>query len=353
MSAAALSTAPVRDYTTARETEKQIAALQRQLQDLRLNKVSAIKVIDRDPGMQELVERLDGEIAEVQARLRELRGVTPGEVLAEVEANIAMVEGELRQLNPRKIAAIEAKLKKEPGAVPRLRQVQKEIAAVTERLEGLRQRRGELRQQIAAAQDATARHQAATTPRRAAELARERAGLAETATAAAHTLAAALRGLARNGDELGDLLDDQGARNFLGDAAFRGRVQSALARAFAINPSSPLTAANSLLGISSQAVGPQAHFTLAEHEEPALDDLVPVRLSQAEAEASRDRLEVRGDLRIVVPIAGVFALVRHEHVFGDELAASRAARRAPVPMAVVAFDGGYVLIPAAFSGEAA
>jgi len=334
-----------------RETDKTIAALQRRLHGLHENRAGAIKVSDRDPGMEQLVARLDAEIAEVEAKLRDLRGVAPEEQLAALEAELATADAALGRLRQQKTAAVAAKLRKEDGAVTRLRAVEQEITAASDRSQKLRGRHAKLRQAHDQAREDAAQHEASTTPRRVAELAENRTALAETATAAAHSLADALRHLAANGEELAELIGCQGVNGFLSDAAFRRRFQDALARPFAIDATRPLTATNSLLGIPSHAVGHRSHLTISEVELQGLDDLCAVRLTESSAEAARQRLEARGDRRIVVPIAGVFVLIPFEHIFGDQVAAERAARRAQMPMAVVPFEDGWIVVARQYTGE--
>ena len=341
-----------RDRTEG-EKQREIAALQRHLHGLQENRARAVKVSDRDPGMPELVARLEDQIAEVQGKLRKLRGTTPGEEAAELDAKINTAEAELRELNERRSAAVVSKMQRDPEGVARLSQIDGKIAATESRLRNLREQRGKARQRIAADRAQDHRMAAEAIPLRLAELHRERAGLAEMATGAAHTFAAAMRAIEANREAIADLVPEQGTRNFFSVAGFRFRSNNAFARAFAVNPNGPLTESNSLFGLVSRAVGPQAHWTLGEWEQPGLDNLVPFYLTEAEADAGRDRLELCNCPTVTVPLHGVFTLVRFEHVFGDEKSARRAAARAATPMAVVRHADGYLLLPERFSGEAA
>lgn len=335
------------------DTEQAIAELQRSLYGLQEQRAAAQRVRDRDAAAREVVERLDGEIAVQLARLRELRPPTAGEQLAALEIEISAAEIELRQFSACRSATVEAKLKREPEGQERLQAIDEQIGTAEGRLSALRQRHAQLIEHIAAERAEDYRRAAGAKPGRLAELHRERVALAQTATSAAHALVTALRGIDENGASLAALLDDQGPRNFLSASAFRRRASNALARAFAIKPNEPLTAANSLLGLASDAVGAQVHWSLTEWEQQGLDDLVPFYLSEAEAEEARHRLEQRRCRTIVAPVHGAFALVPFEHVFGDESSARRAAIRSTTPMAAIAHGGGFVLLPARFFAEAA
>jgi hypothetical protein len=337
----------------ARDNEKAIAQLQRELRDLQTSRAQAEKVIDRDPGMPELIARLEAKIAEVQGKLRELRGTTAGEQMAELDTKIAGVEAELRALTESRSAAVVSKMQREPEGAARLSQIDGGIAAAERRLQSLREEHGKARQRLAADRAQDGRMAAEAKPQRLAELHRERAGLAEMLTGAAHTFAAAMRAIEANREAIADLVPEQGTRNWFSVAGFSFRSNNAFARAFAVNPNGPLTQSNSLFGLVSHAVGAQVHWTLAEWEQPGLDDLLPFYLTEAEADAARERLELRNCPTLVVPLHGVFTLVRFEHVFGDEKSARRAATRATAPMAVVRQGDGFVLIPERFTGEAA
>lgn len=336
-----------------RTTEKALAEAQRELHGLQQNRAQAIKTLYRDPGNEAIIARLDGEIAAVQARIRQLRGVTPGELLAELDTQIAGTEATLRQLNEQKSAAVVAKLQRDPEGADKLKKIEKQIDEAEARLRTTRQQRDKLSQRIAADRAADRQKDAEARPLRLAELHRERADLAEMAATAAAGFASAFNALRANGAALGELLDDQGARNFFSAPVFRGRAANALARLFAINPNAPLTAANSLFGIASSAIGAQAHWTLTEWEQPGLDNLVPFYKTEAEAEAARLRLELQASQTIAVPLHGAFVLVPFEHLFGDKASARRAAGTARTPMTILAHDGGYVLIPQRFTGEVA
>jgi len=336
-----------------RETERAIAELQRKLHGLQDNRAAAIRTINRDPGSRELVARFDREIASVLAELRELRPLTPGEQAAELESQIATAEANLCELAERKSAAVVAKLQRDPEGAARGEQIDAEIAETEARLQTLRQRHGALRQGIVDNRASARRKAAEATPLRIAELHRERAQLAETLTTAAHTLAVSFRAITVNGATLSELLDDQASRNFLSVGAFHRRAANAFAQAFAIDPNAPLTSINSMFGLRSNTVGARVHWTLAQWEQPGLDDLAPFYATEAEAEAARERLERRDSSTVAVPLHGAYTLARFEHVFGDEASARRAAARAAEPTAVVAHDGGFVLIPRRFAGEAA
>jgi len=336
--------------TTAPSADRQreIAELQRELRDLQEQRMGAIRVKDRDPGMGELVQRLDQKIAAAMARFRELRPPTPGEQLAELEIEIAGLETELGRLNVQRSAAAEAVLKREPEADDRLQEIAEEIETAVGRMSVLRDRRAQLQQHIAGERAADAQRAAEAKPARFAELHRERVAHAERLTQAARTLAAAVRAIDANGATLAELLDDQGARNFLSVPALRRRAANALAREFAINPNATLTVGNSMFGIASDAVGAASHWTLTQWEQQGLDDLVPFFATEVEAEEGRRRLELRATPTVVVPLHGAFTLVRFEQVFGDQASATRAAMRSTTPMAVVPHGPGFVLLPARF-----
>jgi hypothetical protein len=335
------------------EAEKKAAELQRKLHSLRESRAGATRVQDRDPGAQEVIGRLDRDIAAVLVQLRELRPATPTEQLAELQAEIAAAEAALRQFGDRKVAAVEAKLKREPEAAERLQEIQEQIATADGRLSTLRQRHSQLQAKIDADRAADRKRAAEATPRRLAGLHREHMALAETLTTAAATFSTAFRAIAVNNAEMCELMaDQQQVRNFLSVGAFHARARNAFALAFAIDPRQPLIASNSLFGLASGAVGEQSRWTLAEWEQPGLDDLVPFFVSEADAEAAHQRLEVRGCQTIVVPVHEAFTLVPFERVFGDEASARRAAARSATPMTVIAHDGGYVLLPAHFAEAA-
>ena len=329
-----------------REKERGISDLQRHLYGLRENLAGALRTAGRD-GNGAVIKNLEGEIADVEAQLRKLRPPTAGEQLAALAPMIADTEAELRQLGERKSAAIAADMRREPEAAAALERIEEQIGDATGRLDELRRRQVGLQQSIGADRAADHRRAAEAKPLRLAELHHERIALAQTVTDAAHTLVAALRGMDANGAAQVALLGEQSAR-FLSTPAFRWRSNNALARAFAINPNAPLTAANSLFGVASEAMGAQALWTLVEWEQQGLDDLVPFFATEAEAEAAQQRLERRGTRTIVVPLHGAFTLVPHEHVFGDEASARRVAMRSPVPMAVVAHERGFALLSARF-----
>jgi len=336
------------------EREKVIADLQRELHGLQQNRASAVKVQHRDPSVRELVVRLDGEIATAEARLRELRPPTSGEQLVELAAKIAATEGELAQLKQQRTSALEAKIKLEPEAAERVAEIDERLGEAEGRLSTLRQRQGQLQGHVAEHRAADRRQTAAGRPLRLAELRQEHAALAAEITNAARVLAAAFKAMEDNNQAIAAQLDDQNGHRFFSAAAFRWRAMNSLARAFAIDPTKPLTIANSLFGLASDAIGPQAQWGLDRWEEEGLDDLAPYFTSEAEAEAGRDRLQRRNCPTIIVKLGGeLWTLVRHEHVFGDEARARHAAARSTTPMAVVAHGDGFVLVPQRFSGEAA
>ena len=161
-----------------------------------------------------------------------------------------------------------------------------------------------------------------------------------------------MRALPTLASELTEVLGDEGARRFLDHIARLHRLQSGLARTFALDPAKSLTADNSLFGLTSGEVGLRAQWTPSVHEETGLDNLAPYFVSEAEAEAARARLKARQTTTIVVPLPGAWVLVRAEDAFGDREAAVKAAAVSAShgrPMAVVAHEGGYVLVDGRFA----
>lgn len=118
-----------------------------------------------------------------------------------------------------------------------------------------------------------------------------------------------------------------------------------------VGRSNSLTAANSLLGIESQVVGPRSRFTLREYETELLDDIAPYFDAEADAIAAKERLAARGTKTVLVALAGCcWTLVRmDDHAFADRAAAEAASRAAAArgrPMTVKEHEGGFVLVPA-------
>jgi hypothetical protein len=284
-----------------------------------------------------------------------LRGPTPAAQLVEIEAAIRPAETELAQHRSRRPAEVLAKMGGDPDAAARVDAIDEAIVALEARVRDLRDAEGEVRRRIAAEEAATRRRVAEARPRAIARLRRERIRRIQQFSDAMETAAAALRAIDGNGQELAAELDTEPARRFLNFLAFSARARSSAARAFAIDPDASLRPENSLLGLACYEHGDRAYLSVQKHEEPGLDDLVAFFDDQAEAEAARDRLAKRAAPVIVVPLAGggVWTLVPIDRAFADRDTAEKAARATQArsgSMAIVAYEGGFVLVPERFAG---
>lgn len=287
-----------------------------------------------------------------------LRGATPAARLAEIEAASATAAAERAQHLERRPAEVVAKLTGgDPDAATRVELIDQAVAALDARLHDLRDAAQELRRRIAADEAAARKRAIEARPKRIAELRRQYMAEVEQISAHAEGMAAALLALSKRADALAAEVGDENAARFLAFGPRLHRMQSGLARLFVIDPKKSLVPGNSLIGMVSHEVGARSHWTTLEQERTGLDDLAPFFDSQAEAAAARDRLAARGSKVIVLPLpGGCFTLVSAESVFGDRTAADKAARTAATrgkPVAIVGYEGGFVLIPERFVGEAA
>lgn len=274
--------------------------------------------------------------------------------LTEIEASIATLDKERAQHLERRPAEAVAKLTGDPAAGERLHALDAAVDAIDTRLRDLREAAAELRRRIAADEEAERRAQIEAKPKRIVELRHEYLKRVESVTDHAAAIAAELGALDIAAKALRDELDDVHAIRVLAPRARLSRLQSGLARTFVIDPSRSLTVENSLLGIACQEIGERSHMTPIDHETIALDDLAPFYETMAEAEAARDRAWSKtGPQPAIVPLPGLYALVRPERVFGDQAAAEREARvtrnASGAELVVLACDAAFVLIDGRFA----
>lgn len=322
-----------------------------------------------------------------------LRSPKPEQQLAEIEAAIAAAQIEREQHQARRPDEIVAKMKGESDAAARVEAIDQRTNALDAQLRDLADAKVAVQRKIADEQAARHKREVEARPVRVAELRRQRLALVWELDERMRTAAAAMEALEVNGKELADVLDDQAARNFLHPGAFRERAANAFGRAFAIDPRRQLTALNNRLGIASHAIGGRAHWSIDEWEVQGLDTLALFFTGRAEAEAARDRLAARAtaqrkialeelrhrdharmtknspvtdemierekqlegpaDTMTIVPLAGgVFTLVPVENLFGERGGAAAAAKGCRAPMAIIAHEGGFALVPERFAGEA-
>lgn len=285
-----------------------------------------------------------------------LAGRTPAAQLAEIEAEITARQTERDQLAESRPRVVLANMQGDADAAAHVRHIDGEIAALDARLRDLRDAAGQARRVIASEADAARRREAAERPKTAARLVRERRQASEGIQQDAKALAEKITAMKKNAEELAAVLDSEGARRSFGFGVFTHRVRSALAQLFWIDLTKPLTPENNLLQLKTDWVGARAWMTLAQFEDELCDDLAPYFDNRADAEAAQARLAIRSTRTLLVPIAGgCFTLVSVELAFGDRASAEAAAAgqaRTGKRYAVLAHEGGFVLVPERFAGIA-
>ena len=277
------------------------------------------------------------------------RHSTPAARLAEIETAIGAAKAERDQHIARRPAEVVAKLTGDPGAAARVSAIDEAVGGLNARLHDLGDAAGELRRRIADDAAKARQREAEARPKRIATHRRDYLAAVAQMHAHAAAMAAELQAISTHADALAFEIGDEATRRFLSFAPRLHRMQSGIARLFAIDPNRALEPNNSLIGMVSREVGERSHMTPMQHEETGLDDLAPFFASQAEAEAARDRLAARMTKTVVLPLAGgCFTLAREEALFGDrttaDQAAAAAARRGR-PAAIVGHEGGFVLVP--------
>ncbi|MGH7110753.1 MAG: hypothetical protein ACREFK_10020 [Stellaceae bacterium] len=285
-----------------------------------------------------------------------LAGRTPAAQLAEIEAEIAARQAERDQLAESRPRFVLVQMQGDGEAGERVQFLNRQVAALDARLRDLREAAGQAQRVIATEAEATRRREAAERPKRIAQLVKQRMHDSEEIYRRAKGLAEKIMAMKENAQELAVLLDSEHAARSFGFGGFTGRVRSALAHLFWIDPTKPLTPENNLLQLRTDWVGARAWMTLAQFEQELCDDLAAYFDDRAEAEAAQARLAGRHAPTLIVPIAGgCFTLVRVEHAFGDRAGAEAAAPAAEAGgkrHVVIAHDGGFVLVPERFAGLA-
>jgi hypothetical protein len=305
-----------------------------------------------------------------------LKTTTPGSQLAEIRRRIASIEPEIVakqgapmrrsdgtsipvsipgrldvEISRRALATLQG----DPEAARAKSELERQKEVLSAELGTLRQAEAQLVQAIAAEEDARRRAAAEALPAELAagrtavlrldeeieELTRRLAAKYFERRKAGQALAARSGSpqLKRHEDELPSLLKASAARHFVINAG-----------------AGAASASNNLLGIIIGGfTGPRAHWTLAEHDLPALDDLLPCFSTETEALAAKARLEARSTGVIVKQIGQTWLLFPTSSVFVDRAAAEQAvqnAARSGAKLVIQPHDFGFVVIPAAL-GESA
>lgn len=106
-----------------------------------------------------------------------------------------------------------------------------------------------------------------------------------------------------------------------------GAIRSAASRHFTINPAHGASAANNLLGITSDFVGARAHQSLRELDQMLLDDEAPFFASEAMALAAQQRRLNRGDPTAVSRLGATWTLTSHSAMHASRDEAARVVER--------------------------
>jgi hypothetical protein len=298
---------------------------------------------------------MSGEAPGLFGRARKLlRGKTAAEQLAEIREQIAAAEAEIQRCDGEIKRRAMAVMTGDPDAVKICADLTRDKQQAEAELATLRNAEVDRARAVRAEEEAARRAAAAGLPEKVAATNSAILEEDDRIDALAEELAAAIKRRLALGREQAEQVGSQTLARV--NQVVPHRIRSAVANKFRLDLNKPNSVpGNNLLDLRSDEVGPRAWMTLRQLDQDNLDDEAPFYLTQAEAEAARERQAKRGMAAAVVPIGRCFTVERQDHMFTDRATAEatvKAAKRVGRDLVVVGHGPGWLVRARRFADAA-